>query len=97
MLAGLERRDGELAVSAGRRRDRDGVEIVAPDQLQRVGVHVPNAGGLRGLRCLLAVPAAQRRDFPAFGLQAGNVDLRAKADADNADLAFDAGTVRSVG
>jgi hypothetical protein len=45
MLAGPERRDGELAVSAGRGRDRDGVEIVAPDQLQRVGVHVLDAGG----------------------------------------------------
>src|SRR5262249_50091279 len=62
-------------------------EIVAADQLHRIGVDAgdPRFGGGR-LR-LVAIAAADRRDFPALGAKTRHVHLRAESDADDADLA----------
>ena len=77
-----------VVVRARRRRDRDRVEVVARDQLERIGVHVGDAGGRGRLRRLVAIAAADRRDLPAFRLERRDVYLRAEADADDADVAL---------
>ena len=68
-----------------RRRDRDGIEIVPRDQLQRVRVHIRDSGRFGAFVSFLARAAAEGDDLPAFGAERGNVDLHAESEADDAD------------
>ena len=88
VLADAKRGNRELAVRGGRRRDRDRVEIVAHDELVRLGVHAGNARGSGRPLGLVAMAAADRADLPALRQERGDVHLRAEADADDPDVAL---------
>ena len=62
----------------------EGWDVVAPDELQRVGVDVGDAGSVRGLSRLVRVSAAQRGHLPALRREGRYVDLGAETDADDA-------------
>ena len=85
VLARSQRGDGERRVCARRRRDRDGVEVVSLDQLQRVRVHVRDAGRCGGRDQLVARAAAERDDIETLGAERGNIDLHTESEADDPD------------
>jgi hypothetical protein len=88
VLAGLERGDRERMMGRRRARDRDGIDVVPADKLHGVRVHALDAGSVGRPRRLVAIATADRCDVPAFGAKAGDVNLRAEADADDADTGF---------
>ena len=85
VLARVERRNGKLVVSARRSDDRDGGEVVPANELHRVGIDACDAGFVRGFLRFFTRAAADGRDIPAFGAERRHVNLRAEADADDAD------------
>jgi hypothetical protein len=93
VLARVERRDRKCGVRARRRDDAHRRQVVAGNELQRIGVNVRNACGGRRLAGLVARAAADRRDFPALRAKRGHVDLRAEAETDDADAAIRCGHV----
>src|ERR1700687_128337 len=88
MLARIERGDGKRGMRARRRDDCDRGEVVPSNELRRIGVDAWNAGLVGGFLRLLTRAAADGRDIPAFGAERRDVDLRAEADADDADAVF---------
>ncbi len=97
VLARGERGERQRMMTGGRRGDRDRVEVVARDQLERIGVHVANPGVLCDLCRLVAVAAADRGDVPAFRAESGDVDLRSEPDTDDTDLALRSWHGNSIG
>src|SRR6266404_9178203 len=78
-------------MSAGRSDDRDRGEVVPSNELHRIGVDARNAGLVGRFLRLLTRAAADGRDVPAFGAERRDVDLRAEADADDADAVLGRG------
>ena len=91
MLAGFKRRNGELVVRPRWRCNSNRVQVPSGDELQRIGMHIADAGRLGNLGSLVAAAAADRRDLPAFGAEGGEIDLSAKAKADDPDAAIESG------
>src|SRR6185503_1758647 len=81
VLACVQLRDRQLVVSAGRRDDRDGVDVIAADQLDGIGMNACDAGIGCGFFGLFPVAAADRHNLPAFGAKARDVHLRPEPDA----------------
>src|SRR6202171_1570741 len=88
VLARLQGGDGKRVMRARRRDDRDRGEVVPANELHRIGVDAPDAGLVGGFFGPLTRAAAYGRDIPAFGAERRDVDLRAEADADDADAVF---------
>src|SRR5207245_186792 len=97
VLARGERGERKRMMRGRRRRDRHRIEIVAPYQLERVRMDVPDTGVLCDLGRLVAIATANCRDVPAFRAKCRDVHLRAEADADDSDLALRFGHGNSIG
>jgi len=87
VLSGSKRGDGQVVMGSWRRGDADCVEIVPRNKLERIGVYFAHSCCRGCLLDLVASPAANGNDFPAFGAKCGNVDLDAESQADDADAA----------
>ena len=78
----------DVAILRGQGKGAHGVEIVPRNQLLRVGMYAVNAHFVGHFGGLVAVAAANGRDLPTLRTERRNVDLGAKAEADNADLSI---------